>query len=342
MSAKEGKVYSATSDLAFFKKNGYFKIPKYLQVEITDFCPLNCPQCYKADTQAMFMDEERFSDIVGQVQELGSEHIFYNGGEPLCHPKFVSFLHITAEKGLAHTVFTSGYGINEDFIFHARVTGLNINLSLNGSNKVINEFSRDGFEVAIRAATLLKMSKYPFQINWVARSDNVRDLPNLISLGKKIGASAINVVCNKMTSHGEIISPLTESDYSFLVEIIRKYQDYIMVQNCYGLLLSLLGSPCNKLYGCQAGIRVMAITCDGDFMPCTHLHYPESFHNLLTYWENSRYLAEIRQNVNMKYCDTCNFCRFCHSMSKESHDDLQVGFEMCPIREKYRSGGIWI
>ena len=31
----------------YFRRNGYLPMPKVLQVEITNYCPLNCPQCYK-------------------------------------------------------------------------------------------------------------------------------------------------------------------------------------------------------------------------------------------------------------------------------------------------------
>lgn len=34
-------------DYQFFREKGYFKFPPILQIEITQKCPLSCPQCYK-------------------------------------------------------------------------------------------------------------------------------------------------------------------------------------------------------------------------------------------------------------------------------------------------------
>lgn len=320
------------SELIYFKKNGFFKAPKYLQIEITDYCPLNCPQCYKTETNSLFMDKSIFKEIVLQAKKMKLEHIFYNGGEPLTHPCLKDFINMVYEQGIEQTIFTSGYMISKEFIHLARKTNLHINLSLNGSSKDVNGLSRDGYEMTLQSARLLQKLNYPFQINWVARADNVRNLPELINLGKQIGASSINVVCNKITAKGDLISPLSQLDYVLLVETIRKNQEYIMIQNCYGLLLHLMGTPYNKLYGCQAGVRVMAVTCKGEFMPCTHLHYPEKFENIMEYWNKSVYLNQLRSIKNTKFCDTCNLCRFCHSMSKEAHDDFYVGFEKCPVK----------
>ena len=320
-------------DLLFFKHNGYFRFPKFLQIEITDFCPLQCPQCYKSDAKFNFIDEKLFDNIIVQAAQLNVDRIYFNGGEPLLHPSFGKFVKRVHDQRIQPAVITSGIGINDDFIKIVNNTQLEVFLSLNGSSEKINARSREGYHEAICAANLLRREGIKFNINWVARHDNVRDLPNLILLGKKIGAKAINVVCNKITSHKEMISELTQSDYNFLIKTIKLHENYILVQNCYGLLLSALGSPNNKLYGCQAGIREMAVTCKGLFLPCTHLYYPESYDNILEYWQKSVYLKKIRENEGLlQYCSDCGLCRFCHAMSQVTHDNLGLGFKNCPIK----------
>lgn len=320
------------SALIHFIKSGFFSNPYFLQIEITDYCPLACPQCYKNETQKNFMKLNLFKDIVVQAKESGIEHIFLNGGEPLSHPDLCEMMSILHKLKLKHTIFTSGYGMNQKFVNIARDMHSNINLSLNGSTDYINSLSRDGYHITLESARILKDNQCLYELNWVARHDNVYDLQNLILLGKSVGAKSINVVCNKITSHGELISPLTYDDYQFLVAVIKENSDYINVQSCYGLLLSLLNAPSNKLYGCQAGIRLMAISCTGEYMPCTHLNFREAFENIDSYWRNSNKLNELRCIDDLKFCDECKLCRFCHSMCKSSHDDLQIGLEDCPIR----------
>lgn len=321
------------SDYIFFKRNGFFQYPHFLQLEITDYCPLHCPQCYKANAKSCFMSVDVFRRVLIQACSIGVEHIFLNGGEPLLHPQIESFIEEIHLKGIRQSVITSGCGVTSHFVQVAQANELNVNVSLNGSTSKINALSRDGFEIAITAAKLLKTMHYPFQINWVARHDNVYDLPHLIEYGKKLGASSINVVCNKISAASEVVSPLTKADYDFLVSTINSNPDYFTIQNCYGILLSLLGSPCNALYGCQAGIRSMAVNCSGKFMPCTHLYHYETGDSLVSYWNNSKWLAILRNQQLPIYCDDCGRCRFCHSISKQSHDDLCVGYKNCPVKK---------
>ncbi len=320
------------NDALFFIKNGFFQHPFFLQLEITDYCPLDCPQCYKANTESSYMRIDVFDDILQQASIIGVEHISLNGGEPLLHPQIESFVEKIHLYGIKETVITSGCGVTSHFVQAAKANDLNISVSLNGSTPEINALSRDGFEHAMAAAKLLKTENYPFQINWVARHDNVYDLPNLVECGKDLGASSINVVCNKISATGEIFSPLTKSDYDFLVNTIKANSNYFTIQNCYGILLSLLGRPHNNLYGCQAGIRSMAVGCLGKFMPCTHLYHFETSDSLAAYWNDSKWLASLREKQLPVYCDDCGRCRFCHSVSKQSHDDFHIGYENCPVK----------
>lgn len=322
-----------TKELLFFKNHRYFKSPHYLQIGIIDYCPLNCPQCYKSDNDSDYMEIELFESIIFQAHKLGIGSIFLNGGEPLLHPNILRMIQMADQLNIGSTIFTSGYGLDEKFIKEIYNSKLKISLSFNGSNKEVHSKSRDGFEITLDAAKLLKNSGISYQINWVARHDNVYNLPDLVEFGKIHGAYSINIVCNKITSKGEIISPLSYKDLLFLVKMVKDNPEYLVVQSCYGQLQALLGTPQNNpLYGCQAGVRLMAVDTKGKYMPCTHLFHTEKFNSIEEYWHNSLKLKQLRSN-NKMLCKTCNFCRFCHSMSKDTHDNLEKGLENCVVRE---------
>lgn len=323
----------ALDELRFFRKYGYFETPQYLQIEITDFCPLKCEQCYKKDADYVFLELKRFQQILGEAKDLGIEEIFFNGGEPLVHSNFWDMVKYCDQLKINSTVFTSGYGINEASMEYLKESRLKIQISLNGSTEEINRKSRDGYKIAKQAMEYLKQNDIQYGINWVARHDNVYDLPQLINLARECNACNINIVCNKMTGTGKVESSLSKTDYRFLKETVERYSDFCMIQSCYGILLSLMGAPHNKLYGCQAGIRLMAITAEGRYMPCTHLHYEEDFNDMKEYWIESSVLKKIRGIRQLEFCDRCNKCRVCHSISKESHDNLQIGFRDCPLME---------
>jgi len=318
----------------FFLKNGFFRTPEFLQIEITDYCPLKCPQCYKKDTDYSFMSKSKYEKIVKEAKQIDVKSIFFNGGEPLVNDNFLDMIQIANEKQLECTVFTSGYGMDDEFCKKIKKYNINIQISLNGSSREVNELSRDGYDVAILAMEKLKEHRINYNINWVARHDNVSDLEELIVLSKKYNATSINIVLNKMNSKGKVISSCTLEDYNLLKAVINSNTEFIKIQSCYGLLMSYIGEihRNNPLYGCQAGIRLMAVDVNGEYMPCTHLHYPEQFDSLYQYWGSSKIMSKLRSEKQLVYCKECNNCRVCHSISKESHDNLNIGYRDCPIK----------
>lgn len=318
-------------------RNGYALYPQFLQIEITDYCPLKCPQCYKKDTDYSYMSIEDFQKIVTEAVRLGVESVTLNGGEPLLHKKFCDFVRLCNENHIECTVFTSGYGLDHELCQKLKQLKINIYVSLNGSTYTVDRLSRDGYRFSIEAMRILKEYDIPFHINWVARHDNINDFKKLIDFVKIRGASSINVVCNKLTGPGEIDSPCDYNDYQILRRSIEDHQDFIKVQNCFGLLMAYLGTEHgkNRIYGCQAGVRLMAVSVDGRYMPCTHLYYYEKFPSIEAYWKNSLKLQKLRSVRFLQYCEDCKKCRVCHSISRESYQDLSVGFKKCPLRNHF-------
>ena len=62
-------------DFQFFREKGYFKFPPILQIEITQKCPLSCPQCYKnLDEKEMPFDF--LKDSIINASRNGTKHNF--------------------------------------------------------------------------------------------------------------------------------------------------------------------------------------------------------------------------------------------------------------------------
>lgn len=255
------------NELKFLKKNKYLKNPKLLQIEITDICPLHCKQCYKDLQRQGEMSYEKFSQIINEAKNLGVKKIVLNGGEPLTHTKIIDIIWKVSEAGIIPVCFTSGYGIDRDFLKKIKVSNIEFLLSLNGSNSEIHNKSRDGFEITMKAIDLLFKSNIKYSINWVARHDNVKDLSNMIDLVKRFKACKINIVANKLTSYGEIESELNELDYKLIREIVNQNDNnkYITIQSCYNILgVFCFDGNIPKMTGFNAGKTFYAITKDGN------------------------------------------------------------------------------
>lgn len=334
---------SAYKEFQFLRQNHYLPHPQIMQVEITTICPLNCPQCYKEETLPRTMNIEKFIEIINDAKKSGVKAITLLGGEPLIHPDICEMIQILDNAEIVGGTYTSGIGINKKIIdvLQDIKTPFYFFLSLNGSAKEIHELSRSSFEITKKAMQYLKENNVEYSINWVARHDNISDLKNVIGLVKEYQAKYLNVVCNKIDSHGNITSPLTKEDYNDLKKYfeVPENRNVLKLQNCYGILKNILGiSNESILSGCQAGISVCSVDAEGKYRPCLHLNYIEEYDTIMQYWENSPVLVKLRENYGKQYeiCDPCKFrgtCRFCRAMSIETHNDFEVGLLNCPVKE---------
>ena len=326
-------------NIQYYRNHNCTMYPKIVQIEITNRCPLNCPQCYKdiLEKDIKFSD---FTNIIDECEKMNVGSIMLNGGEPMIHPQIVDMIRYISSKNINTYCFLSGVALNEDKIEKLSDCKICISISLNGINPEINRLSRDGYQNAINAINLLKNSSILWGINWVARHDNIGDFENLIDYAVKQNAKFINVIANKI--HGtELLSPMDKDDYALLKNIIlsRKNVIDIRIESCFSILSAYMGVRRPQLYkGCGAGIFVCYVNVDNEYFPCSHLQYPERFSSLSEYWENSKVLKLLR-DVRMKDIEPCRDCinhlncRFCKAVSFDTSRDFNVGFQKCPIME---------
>jgi len=326
-------------NISFFKKNNYLQFPRVIQFEITNNCPLDCPQCYKDIDNVKDMDFGLFKKMASEAKRIGVKRAMLNGGEPLSHPQFLDFVKYLNSIGILPTCFTSGAGMTAKIAAELKKTNIELCVSFNGSTEEINKRSRDGYKKALSAVGLLNEFDVPFSINWVARDDNVLDFEDLIQFSREMNSKGITVVCSKINGKYLEESPLHKEGYEMIKRLIRKDENekYINIQNCNNILaVYSYDMPVSKLYGCPAGVMSFAVTVDGEFVPCPHLYMKEEYKSITEYWDASKYLNSLRNNEtkNLKYCSECSRsdrCRFCRAICKESHEDFSVGYMGCPI-----------
>ncbi len=325
-------------ELDFFKKNGYYKFPNILQIEITRSCPLKCKQCYKIDNQNLHMEYNNLCRLLDLVDgKCGA--ISLNGGEPLIYPYILSLLAKVSSMKFNVYLYTSGYGISED-ICHIIKSSNNIHfyISLNGSNRNVNNLSRDGFEYSINGMKLLSDNHVRYGINWVARHDNVKDFNNLLQLANCYNAAYVSVVENRLTGEKDENSFLLKEDLLLLSQVINSNvgkTPLIMIDACFSKLTPLLSMK-NKAIPirCTAGISRCTINYDFSFQPCTHLSYCEYFESIEEYWHNSSILNKLRLHKfkNGGLCANCKYstlCEPCRATNIDIYKDIDRYLEKC-------------
>lgn len=322
-------------------------VPEIMNIELTTRCPLRCPQCYCDLHQGKDIDKETAFKYIEQAAHLKIPFINLSGGETLAYPYLTDLVASINAKGLSSAIAISGWGFDADKLEELKSAGVDeIYVSLNGSSREVNSQSRDGYEMAINALSLLQADgQLNYYINWVARNDNVDDFPRLVKLAQDFGVKGIVILESKPDASYLLQATLSKDNFLMLANYLKKHDQQeicIAVEPCYSPLRAyindyyLLNRNIGFDKGCGAGRNSMAVDVDGNLIPCRHLLYPERFASIEEYWWNSEVLKKLRSFEDKKEepCQTCylsNNCISCRAVADKVDNNLFSGNNYCPV-----------
>ena len=141
------------------KKNTRVSFPYLVQLEITNECPFNCPQCYKQEAGDKHMDFYKLRKFVTYCYTKGTRFFVLNGGEPMLYYKILELVCFLNTMNLRVNCFTSGYGVTDQILEIWNFDHHRLYLSLNGSTKDINDKTRQGYDITLKAMEKLSLQK---------------------------------------------------------------------------------------------------------------------------------------------------------------------------------------
>ena len=319
-----------------------------INLEVTQKCALNCPQCSFAKSSAE-LDIELAKRTVSAAKSLGLKAVNISGGETILYQHLTELIaHCAAEKIISN-IAISGVGFDEMQLNNFLAAGLyGIFVSLNGSNEKINLNSRGGFKEAIAAIELVANSNTPFKaINWVMQSNNAENFPEVVKLAEKNGFHAVYILMYKRTAADELNFFPTAIQLKKICEFIRNYRGKveIVVDRCFSQLRAMLGdwifgnTNSGIFKGCRAGLDTCTLNVDGTFSPCRHMKIFEHFDSMRDYWQKSDALKKIRAaDSRSPPCNKCryfNFCRPCLVNANCDDKFSRCDNSYCPLGKNF-------
>ena len=289
---------------------------------------------------------------IEEAKSVGIANVALSGGETLCYPHLYEVISYAHSLSMTVSAAFSGWGITPEVLEKLRQSGLqHLCISLNGSTKEINELTRDGYEYAISALSLLKENKLGFNtiLNWVMHSNNTSDFPNIVMLAEANNIHVIDIIGFKPDSQAQMDSVPSREQMEWIANIVKnqKGETKIAIESCYSPLLTLACDT--KLFGnlnrgnrrgCRAGINLLSVNIDGSLSPCRHIQHREFYDTIEDYWNNSEVLKKIRQCDELTAEEPCLSCRFlnhckpCLAINTEIHKRIFRGYPNCPIAQK--------
>lgn len=321
-----------------------------MNIELTTRCPLRCPQCYCSLTGGKNIDMETAIHWIEEGAKCGVKEVMLSGGETLCYPHLYDVILAASTLCGGANIALSGYGFTQevyDNLIASGVTGIFI--SLNGSTSEINSLTRDGFDLAISALTLLEANKFNnTTINWVMHSLNADDFANVLEIAERFNVANLTVMAVKPDSKKELKTLPSREQMEYVKSVIKGHKGKVKVfiESCFSPMLALFCDTrlfgnfnVGKNKGCGAGRTTFSVNVDGKLSPCRHLEYFESFETLEDYLQHSEIQKCIRSLEDSKRepCNECRFsdyCRHCLAINSKIHNELYIGNEFCPIYEK--------
>jgi len=345
--------------------------PFMVSYSITQKCNLKCKHCYSDSVDQPAPEELTTKEacrLIDDLSKWGIGLLIIDGGEPLCREDFLDIVRYASTKGIRTTVGSNGTLIDETMARKMLDAGvMAVAISVDGADAKIHDSFRGvngAFEQTLKGIEACRNSRLPFQLNMVIRKDNLSQLDKMLGLALDLGANAAEVFDlvvagrAKLECRRQVLS--REERKQAMERLAEAQEDYpivIRVPGCpmYPLILQEKQIkpghfPAEMLRrvpyygrGCAAGMPrgYVMVLSNGEVNPCMLLQVKLGNvreESIISIWENSPLLAELRQRELLKgACGDCSYrdsCSGCRGRAYEETGDMMATDPGCWIAPK--------
>jgi radical SAM protein with 4Fe4S-binding SPASM domain len=323
-------------------------------------CNLACKHCYvSAYSKNGELDTDTVFSLIDQLVSMGGKSITLSGGEPLLRSDIKGILSY-ASKRVKVRLLTNGILIDKTLAQFMVSLGMNVQISLDGSNALIHDSIRGKgtFSQVLETIHLLQENGIGDRLDLCTTimKQNIRDISKIIVLADELSIRRVRFLPLRKVGRarqlwGEINADVGREDYETLYEYIfyQAMREHPSVEISSGLSGFILSAPKDEPSGiwCPIG-RNLVITAEGDCYPCVLLMTEEYLLGnvkekaLGQIWE-STVLKELTvaleerrsQIMKCKGCAWKNFCQGgCVGLSKEHTGTIWDSDDFCSFRKK--------
>ena len=246
-----------------------------LEVEVTRRCPLKCMHCSSRAGQGKLSNELSFKDImkiIFEFSELGGRILTITGGEPFIRGEsfITNILKIAKRRALSTRIYTSGYLMNERIVQKIRDNGADIvGVSIEGTEITHDMITcvKGSYKRAVETLGLLQEYEVPTRIHFTPMRINYTNFQHVVNLGETLGVKDIKVFAFSPQGRGydnRHKLELSSTEMNEFVISATKFVGQDRLNIWFGGVIRGLSDSCS------VGKKI-AITCEGDALPCLGL-----------------------------------------------------------------------
>lgn len=319
---------------------------KWVAVELTGGCNLNCIHCRSTESLAgedagapSEMSTAQVTGLLEELAALSSPVVVLSGGEPLLREDVFEIAAAGTRLGLRMCIATNGVLVTPEVARIMKSVNIKmVSLSIDGpTREVHDDFRRQegAFDAAVRAAGILREAGIDFLVNSSFTRRNMEHIEDTMKLAVSLGASAWYMFMVVPTGRGKEISEelIGGGDYERILqwhyEMERAGPPLLVRPTCapqyFRIIAERAGSgdgferrslkfATGRMKGCLCGQNIALVDRCGNLQPCSYL--PVSAGNVLEapvgeIWEKSKLLLDLRDTKSHGECGECRYMAVC-------------------------------
>jgi radical SAM protein with 4Fe4S-binding SPASM domain len=316
----------------------YLSAPTTVHLSLTEVCNLNCPACYVVKSEEPPLNTSQVEQLINELAEMKVFQLAIGGGEPFLRKDLSHLVRYARQRGLVPNVTTNGTLLTRERLAEIRDFVGQIQLSLNGYDAESHEAHRTpgSFEKTLSAMRLLREMDMAFGANSLVTRGS--DFSRTARLAIEQGARQVNALRPKPAANDSEwfhrYSPLAGELVKLKRELDRLTLEYpevrFTVDSALVFLMDDLTSDelqAHAIYGCDAGVRSIAVRANGQVYPCSQFSEREFCAGNVTeaglgsIWREAAVLWRFRE-MTPKLKGRCNVCSvrdYCKGCRRIAH-----------------------
>jgi radical SAM protein with 4Fe4S-binding SPASM domain len=184
---------------------------RYLELQITHTCNLNCRHCYIGEKENDELSTDEIKKVLQEFEKMQGLRLLITGGEPLLHSRFAEINDMLPAFSFRKVLFTNGTLLKGEIIEGLNVDEIQISIDgLEDSHDLLR--GRGTFHASLLAAKSCLAKGFAVSISTMVHSANLKDFDAMEKLFREMGVKdwTVDVPCmaGRMKRNRELmISP---------------------------------------------------------------------------------------------------------------------------------------
>jgi radical SAM protein with 4Fe4S-binding SPASM domain len=165
---------------------------RYLELQITARCNLECRHCYLGERESAELPTETIIRVLEEFERMQGLRLLISGGEPLLHHDFWTINGALSGFGFRSVLMTNGTLIDREIAERLEVDEVQVSLDGVGDSHDLLR-GTGSFNKALNAIRELRQVGKDVSVATMIHTGNLKDFPRLEALVKELGIREWNV-----------------------------------------------------------------------------------------------------------------------------------------------------